>query len=129
MKIQLFKNGKGLIYGKEPKRIGCDQEGVLKIGTAEVMIPADKTVTLPVLFHGSTGKYAATFIDKKGCVYDLGKVELHGGLITAPSQTAMEIMELRCRAEMAEAKLEAMAKKIEELESMYDTDALKFLIR
>ena len=35
MKIQLFKNQKGLIHGEDSKRIGCEQEGVLKIGAVE----------------------------------------------------------------------------------------------
>lgn len=33
MIIQTFKNMKGIIYGEDPKRIGCDKSGVLKIGT------------------------------------------------------------------------------------------------
>lgn len=128
MKIQLFKNGKGLIYGKHPKRIGCHTDGVLVIGSEKISLAAGKEDTLPMLARGSTGSYAATFTDKEGRVYDLGKVEVHSGLITAPPSHAVEIMELRCRLELAESDMAEMAKKIDYLEHMFDTDALKFLI-
>lgn len=42
MRIQTFKNKKGIIYGNDPKRIGCDKSGVLKIGTEEVKISSGK---------------------------------------------------------------------------------------
>lgn len=129
MKIQTFKNRKGLIYGKDPKRIGCEVAGVLKIGKAEVTIMAECDVPMPMLFHGATGSYASTFTDKEGGVYDLGRVEVRGGLIVTPSPIMVEIMELRCRLDAAEEETIALRTKICELESAYDTDSLNFLIR
>ena len=128
MKIQIFKNGKGLIYGKDPKRIGCDRSGVLKIGATEVKIPSDKAVTMPVLFHGATGKYAATFTDVSGKEYALEKVEVHGGLIMAPAPVTMELMELRSRLDEMETLYAEMQAKITELDGIFDTNSLNFLI-
>ena len=65
MKIQTFKNLRGLIYGNDPKRIGCDKEGVLKIGSTEVTVSPEKEEIMPLLFHGCSGEYAATFTENE----------------------------------------------------------------
>lgn len=129
MKIQTFKNMKGLIHGNDPKRIGCDKEGVLKIGTTEIQISPVEDSIMPVLFHGADGDYEATFKDSKGLVYKLEKVAVRGGRIAPPNPTAVEIMELRCRLDEAEAERDALKEKIAELESIYDTNSLNFLIK
>lgn len=129
MRIQLFKNTKGLIYGGDPKRIGCDREGVLKIGTTEINISPNEDAILPLLFNGCSGDYKATFTDKDGKVYELEKVAVRGGRIAPPSPTAVEIMELRCRADAAEDECEALREKIRELENIFDTNSLNFLIK
>ena len=129
MKIQTFKNMKGLIHGKNPKRIGCEIEGVLKIGSAEIAITPGAEVIMPDLFHGATGDYQATFTDKFGNVYDLGKVEVRGGVIAPPPPTAVEIMDLRCRAEVAEKERDAIREKLHELSNIFDTNSLNFLIK
>ena len=67
MKIQTFKNGKGIIHGNDPKRIGCDiKSGLLKIGNTEIKIPYGEDAIMPSLFHGATGDYNATFTDEQG---------------------------------------------------------------
>ena len=129
MKIQVFKNGRGLIHGTDPKRIECDRGGILKIGTTEINISPNAESILPALFHGATGDYGATFTDKDGNVYELEKVAVRGGRISPPSPTAVEIMELHCRADMAEEERDAIKAKIIELENIFDTDALNFLIK
>lgn len=129
MRIQLFKNTKGLIYGGDPKRIGCDREGVLKIGTTEINISPGEDSILPLLFHGATGDYKATFTDKDGKVYELEKAEIRSGRIAPPSPVALEIMELRCRADAAEDECKALREKIRELENIFDTNSLNFLIK
>lgn len=126
MKITLFNNGKGLIHGDDPKRISCDKEGVLKIGTAEVNVSG--TSIMPLLFHGVTGDYKATFTSGNE-VYELEKVAVRGGWIAPPPSITVELMELRCRAEEAEAKLCLLEEKIQELANIFDTDSLNFLIR
>lgn len=129
MKIQTFRNMKGLIYGKNPKRIGCDIEGVLKIGSTEISISPGAESIMPMLFHGVTGNYNATFIAKDGRVFELERVAVRGGWIAPPSPTVMEIMELRCRLDASEDKCEALQEKIRELENIFDTNALNFLIK
>ena len=129
MKIQTFRNMKGLIYGRDPKRIGCDKEGVLKIGSTEISISPGADSIMPMLFHGVTGNYNATFTDANGKVYELEKVEVRGGWIAPPSPTAVEIMELRCRADALDEEKERLRAKIRELENIFDTDALNFLIK
>lgn len=129
MKIQLFKNMKGLIHGSDSKRIGCDREGVLKIGTAEINISPEEESILPLLFNGCSGNYKATFTDKHGKVYELENAIVRGGRIDPPSPTALEIMDLRCRAEAAEDECEALWQKIRELEGIFDTNSLNFLIK
>ena len=129
MRIQLFKNKKGLIYGGDPKRIGCDREGVLKIGTTEINISPNEDSILPLLFNGCSGDYKATFTDKEGNVFELEKVAIRSGRIAPPSPTAVEIMELRCRADAAEDECEALRQQIRELEGIFDTNSLNFLIK
>ena len=129
MRIQLFKNTKGLIYGGDPKRIGCDREGVLKIGTTEIKISPNDDAILPLLFNGCSGDYKATFTNKDGKVYELEKVAVRAGRIAPPPPVAVEIMELRCRADAAEDECEALRQKIRELENIFDTNSLNFLIK
>ncbi len=129
MKIQTFQNMKGLIHGSDPKRIGCDKEGVLKIGNTEVSISPGADSIMPTLFHGATGNYDATFTDHLGNVYELEKVAVRGGRIAPPPPTAVEFMDLRCRAEQAEAERDAMRERIRELENIFDTNSLNFLIK
>ena len=126
MKITLFKNGKGLIHGDDPKRISCDKDGVLKIGNTDVIVSG--TSIMPLLFHGVTGDYKATFTSG-GEVWELEKVAVRSGWIAPPSQTTLELMELRCRAEEAEAELELLRGKIRELAEIFDTNSLNFLIK
>ena len=129
MKITIMKNMKGLIHGSDPKRIGCATDGVLKIGTTEVSISSNTDSVMPVLCHGGTCEYDATFTTNDGKVYDLERVVVKGGRITPPSPTAVEIMELRCRADAAEAECEALRSEIRILKNIFDTDSLNFLIR
>ena len=129
MKITTFKNMKAMIHGKDPKRIGCAMDGVLKIGTTEIPISATGKSILPVLFYGGTGDYDATFIDKFGKEYKIEKVAVRNGRIDPPSRTEVEIMELRCRADIAEDECEALHEKIRVLENIFDTNSLNFLIK
>ena len=129
MRIQTFKNMKGLIHGSDPKRIGCDKEGILKIGTTEVHISPVEDSIMPILFHGADGDYEATFADSTGLVYKLEKVAVRGGRIAPPNPTAVEIMELRCRLDEAETERDALKEKIKELENIFDTNSLNFLIK
>lgn len=129
MKITTFINMKGLIHGSDPKRIGCEQGGVLTIGSTEVSISPESDSILPLLAHGGTGDYEAVFITKDGKHYDLGKVEVRSGRIAPPPPTAVEIMELRCRADAAERKFEMLMAEVQRLASIFDTDSLNFLIR
>lgn len=127
MKLQTFNNGKGLIYGKNPKRISSQKAGLLNIGGTEIKLIAGE-VAMPMLFHGATGRYVTTFTGTDGSIFDLGKVEVHGGIISAPSNTAVELMELRCRLDQSENECEALKARVTELENMFDTNALNFLI-
>lgn len=129
MTITTFKNMKGLIHGKDPKRIGCDKDGVLRIGQTEVSISSNAESILPLLINGATGDYEATFTDICGRVYTLEKVEVRGGRIAPPSPVAVEFMELRCRADVAEQECERLREEIADLKNIFDTNALNFLIK
>ena len=129
MKIQRFKNGKGLIHGSDAKRICCDIAGTLKIGTSEIKISPDTECIMPQLFNGCSGTYNATFTTVAGTVYELEKVSVKGGRIVPPSPLSVELMELRCRTEALEAKCEDMEKEINELKNIFDTNSLNFLIK
>lgn len=128
MKIALFNNKKGLIYGGDPKRICCDKEGVLKIGITDISLTAGDNI-MPLLFHGATGNYNATFTEASGSVYVLDTVTVQAGRITAPSETKAEIMELHCLLDQANDKADRLQAKINELESIFDTNSLNFLIK
>ena len=129
MKIQIFKNDKGLIHGSDPMRISCDIGGVLKIGTAKVEVKAATENVLPLLFNGCSGEYKATFTSDIGNVYELEKVTVKGGRILPPSRIAVELMELRCRAEALESKCAEMEEEITQLKNIFDTNSLNFLIK
>lgn len=122
MKLTTFKNMKGLIHGSDPKRVGCEVAGVLKIGKVEINITPGEDSIMPMLFNGCTGDYDATFTDKAGRVFKLEKVAVRGGWIAPPPPTTVELMELRCRVDAAE-------EKIEELDGIFDTNSLNFLIK
>lgn len=129
MKIQLFKNNKGLIHGSDPKRMTCDVGGVLRIGTTEIPIVLDVEAVVPVLFNGCTGVYNATFTSSLGNVYELEKVSIKGGRIVPPSQQAVENMELRCRCDDLEDRCSMLEAENKRLANIFDTDALNFLIK
>lgn len=129
MRITVFKNMKGLIHGKDPKRVGSDRDGILKIGTTEISISAESESILPLLFHGATGDYEATFTDNYGREYHLEKVAVRGGRILPPPPTDVELMELRCRADNAEDERDALREDIRRLDSIFDTNSLNFLIK
>ena len=129
MRIQTFKNHKGLIYGTDSKRIGCDKDGILRIGTAEVNISAVGESVMPVILNGCTGTYTATFTDKNGEVFELERVTLKEGRIVPPPQQAVDFMELRCRAELLEEQCKALSEEITELRKIFDTNSLNFLIK
>lgn len=129
MKITLLMNMRGLIHGNDPRRIGCDTEGTLRIGTTEVSILRGSDSIMPTLFHGATGDYNATFTDKYGKVYTLEKVAVRGGRIASPPPTTIKLMELQCRADKAEKERNALRNEIEELRNIFDTNSLNFLIK
>jgi hypothetical protein len=119
---------KGLIHGSDPKRIGCDKEGTLKIGTTEVSISPEAESVMPLLFNGCTGDYKATFTDKYGNVYELEKVSVRNGRILPPPQVSVDFMELRCRADELEATCDSLMEQVRELRNIFDTNSLNFLI-
>lgn len=129
MKIQLFKNNKGLIHGSGPMRISCDIGGVLKIGTAKIEVKANTENVLPLLFNGCSGEYKATFTSDIGNVYELERVTVKGGRILPPSRIAIELMELRSKCDALEEKCSKMEGQINHLSHIFDTDALNFLIK
>ena len=129
MKITTFKNLKGLIHGKDPKRIECDKNGTLLIGNTEIVIKANEDTILPPLFFGGSGDYDASFITEDGITYKLKKVEIRGGRISPPPHTTIELMELRCRADAAEEERDRMREEINELKNIFDTNSLNFLIK
>ena len=129
MRIQLFKNGKGLIHGDDSRRIGCDIEGTLKIGTAEVKVASINESIMPQLFNGSSGTYNASFTTDVGTVYLLERVTIKGGRIVPPSQTSVELMELRCKVDVLEDRCKCLENKVSELDNIFDTNSLNFLIK
>lgn len=128
MRIQTFKNNKGLIYGNDSKRIGCNKSGTLKIGCTEISISASAKAILPVLFNGVSGVYKATFTDSDGTVYELANVTVRGGRICPPPEHAVEFMELRCRTELLEELCVELQRQIRDLSNIFDTNSLNFLI-
>ena len=128
MKITTFNNMKGLIHGADPKRIGCEQGGVLTIGSTEISISPESDSIFPPLAHGGTGNYEAVFLTQDGRLYDLGVVEVRNGRVTPPPPTAVEIMELRIRADEAERKYKMLVEEVQRLANIFDTDSLNFLI-
>jgi hypothetical protein len=128
MKIQTFLNGKGIIHGRMQKRIKCDRNGILKIGTTEIDVVSGGDSVLPLLFNGATGTFPASFTDEYGVEYDLGKVEVRCGRIEPPDLVAVEFMELRCRIDVLETENKRLSEKVEELDHIFDTNSLNFLI-
>lgn len=129
MRIQLFENGKGLIYGTDAMRIGCDIEGSLKIGSADIKVSAEAESVMPILFNGASGTHNATFTSNGGDVYELEKVTIKRGRIVPPDKTSVDIMELRCMNEALNKRCDSMQKQIEILSHIFDTNSLNFIIK
>jgi hypothetical protein len=129
MKIQTFRDMRGLIYGSDPKRIGCDIAGVLKIGSTEIRISPGTDSIMPMLFNGCNGNYDAIFTTASGVVYTLERVAVRNGWIQPPAPMVLEIMDLKCRMDEKDRELEQMRAKIVELENIFDTNSLNFLIK
>lgn len=129
MKIQLFKNNKGIIFGPDPKRISCNIGGVIKIGTTKIEVKADTENIFPLLFNGGTGRYKATFTSDAGSVYELSEVTVKGGRVLPPSETALEFMELRCRVEYLEDRCTELEHEVIRLDGIFDTNSLNFLVK
>lgn len=129
MKIQLFKNDKGIIFGSDPKRITCNIGGVLKIGTAKIEVKPDVENIFPLLFNGATGKYKAVFTSDAGCTYEIAIVTVKGGRILPPSETSVELAELRATIEYLEDFCTRLEKEITRLDGIFDTDSLNFLVK
>lgn len=129
MKLQTFNNMTGIIHGSDPRRIGCDKEGLLKIGAAEISISPEKETVMPVLFEGWSGKSSATFKDKDGNVFDLGQVTFKAGRVVSPRPELVEIAELRGRCDTLEKENVSLWDAIQELRNIFDTNSLNFLIK
>ena len=129
MRIELFKNNKGLIHGSDPMRVCCDVGGTLKIGSAEIPVAIDVEAIVPVLFNGCTGVYPATFTSALGNVYELEKVSIKGGRIVPPSPLSVELMELRSKIDALEDRCSMLEAENRRLANIFDTDALNFLIK
>lgn len=127
MKIQLFLNKKGLIWGGNNKRIECERAGVLKIGGTEITVSSDTECIMPLLFYGASGDYDATYTTN-GKVYTLEKVAVRNGWILPPPSYAVELMELHVRADNAELERDKINGKLEELSNIFDTNSLNFII-
>ena len=128
MKIQLFLNKTGLIYGDNAKRIKCDVGGVVDIGGTQIVVEANHNNVLPTLFYGATGIYDATFTTTDGEVYNLGRVEVRNGRISSPPPTAVEFMRVNVRADEAEKERNEMKRDIRILSKIFDTNSLNFII-
>lgn len=128
MKIQTFLNGKGIIHGRNTKRITCERNGVLKIGDTEIEVIHGGDSVMPLLFHGATGEYVATFTDVFGNVYDLGRLEIKNGRLTPPRPIDIELMEIRCKSDILETECKRLLERVEYLEGIFDTNSLNFLI-
>lgn len=129
MTITLLNNKTGVIHGEDSKRINCDKQGVLAIGKTSVAISPNNNEIMPLIYHGATGVYTATFTDVLGVAYDLGRVEVHNGRISSPSPFALDLLQLKCRADFAEAEAKALREEIEKLKGIFDTNSLNFLIK
>ncbi len=127
MNIQLFINKQGIVYGNDNKRIYCDREGVLVIGSTKVQVNVNADNVMPLLFYGASGDYEAKFVTNDA-TYDLGRVTLRSGRIVPPSPEEVKIMDLTCRADQAERERDEMREKIEELSNIFDTNSLNFII-
>lgn len=127
MKIQLFLNNKGLIWGGNNKRIECERAGVLKIGGTEITVSSGSENIMPQLFYGASGDYDATYTTN-GKVYTLEKVAVRNGWILPPPSYAVELMELHVRADNAELERDKINGKLEELSNIFDTNSLNFII-
>ena len=127
MNIQLFLNKKGLIYGGDNKRIYCESPGILKIGGFEITVSGNDCI-MPQLFYGASGDYEATYTTNEGEVYRLEKVAVRNGRILPPPSSALELMDLRIRADEAEKERERINARIEDLSNIFDTNSLNFII-
>lgn len=126
MRIQTFKNKKGLIYGEDASHITCDKDGELRIGSTVVLIYAGRESIFPTLPNGD---YKAIFTTTDGNVYELERVSVRAGRVLQPPETTLELMALRIRLDDIETVCDTLIAKVRELDNIFDTNALNFLIK
>ena len=95
----------------------------------KMLVRAAIEATLDYEQYGNASEVSVTFTDNEGKVYTLEKVAVRGGRIAPPDPTAVEIMELHCRADKAEAERDALRERVRVLEGIFDTNSLNFLIK
>lgn len=125
MLIQTFKNRKGLIYGEDASHISCDKGGVLRIGSTAVNISAGEESIFPSLPNGD---YKAIFTTADGTVYELERVSVRAGRVLQPPETTLELMALRIRLDEVEEVCKSLIAKVRDLDNIFDTNSLNFLI-
>ena len=126
MKINIFKNGVGVISGADCRHAYSDCSGFLRIGGETIRINGEgNTNKLPIL---KDGVYSAAFVVNE-TEYSLGSIEVRKGFIV-PQKTFNDVeIWILHRLDDAETRLEELKKKTAELDAAFDTDALNFLIK
>lgn len=128
MKITLFTNNTGLIHGDDPRHIHCESPGTLKIGRHEIRVTEKEDELFPNLFNGCSLEHLAKYVTDDGTEYNLGKLIIRRGWIGKPSDTQLELMDLRCQLEEKTEEMKTMREEIEELKNIFDTNSLNFLL-
>ena len=129
MKIQLFLDKTGFIHGTDTGKITASADGFLTIGKDKIELKANEIKTVPNLMRGGSGICKTQFETLDGDIYSLNNVVVRGGRIAPPSAATLDIMELKLRADKAEIECREMREKIHELENIFDTNSLNFLIK
>lgn len=126
MKIHRFKNGTGTITGVDTQRIYSDASGILQVGAVALAITnATEGVAVPRI---KDGIYCARFVSGDN-EYSLGNIKVRNGFIS-PQKIYTDIeIRLMHRVDELEEKVVTLEAKTNELDSIFDTDSLNFLIK
>ena len=124
MRIHLFNNGTAVISGLNPKTLVADKPGTLRIGCSSFAVLDLKETVIPRMTDGC---YTASFISEDGKEYRVGYISVHNGGIVAARTSENELL-LHHELDRANEKIEELTAKVAELEKIFDTDSLNFLL-
>ena len=125
MRIHLFNDRSAVLFGYNPHSLISDKPGTLNVGSKVIRVSSDNAIPFVDVHDGT---YMSSFVADDGTSYDIGRVNVHNGGITANRTYTEREIELKHSLDRAEDKIAELIEKVDVLEHIFDTNSLNFLI-